>query len=151
MTVQLRDTQFGHLVRQVSRKRIFCYPDEIDLSLCKRFVDSGIERPQHDDVEAINGTNKIERETLHNSDEHNSDIEAVTTRKALEAGQDTFLVDWYDQEDPEACIVILMSSTSLICNTESSKLVTKVEASRRSSDLHSELRCVLCQFHLRTG
>jgi hypothetical protein len=150
MTVQFRDTQFGHLVRLLSGNRVFCYPDEVDPSLCKKFINSNIERPQHNDLEAINATNNPERDIAQHSDGQDPDRDALRPEKALTGGQDAFLVSWYDQDDPEVCIVIVASSKSLTCSTESSKLVTKLETARGTSDLHSELCCVLCQFNLRT-
>lgn len=82
MTTQIRDTQFGRLVRVLSQRKIFQYPDEIDPSLFKSAVEQG----------AVGGS---EQKDL------GSGPDAESTCDGLETGTQVQLVGWYGDNDPE--------------------------------------------------
>jgi DHA1 family multidrug resistance protein-like MFS transporter len=88
MATQLRNTQFGNLVRLISGKRLFRYPDEVDSSLWKAALQrnetsiiAGGGTPFTEGKEGVNGADGI-----------------------AEEGGDVFLIDWYGPEDPEVSI-----------------------------------------------
>lgn len=98
MATQLRDTQFGRLLRFLSANRLFPYPDERDHSIRMRFYDQGgIERfgqvktkfPSSD--KTINSSNSLDT----------TPQVAGAQEEILEAPPNTYLVDWYGQDDPE--------------------------------------------------
>ncbi|KAK4499012.1 hypothetical protein PRZ48_009524 [Zasmidium cellare] len=82
MTTQIRDTQFGRLVRLVSRKKVFRYPDEIDPSIQKAVAGQGTESKSE---EKYTGPNSRGR----------------PSEEGLERGEDVNLVGWYGENDPE--------------------------------------------------
>lgn len=82
MPTQIRDTQFGRLVRVLSRRKIFQYPDEIDSSICNSAVEQG----------TMDGNQQ--RDSRPNSD-------ADSTGDGLETGTDVHFVGWYGENDPE--------------------------------------------------
>lgn len=83
MTTQIRDAQFGRLVRLLSRRKAFQYPDEIDPSIRKSAARRGdvVSRSEEKDAEP------------------NSDGTASGER--LDQGEDIHLVGWYGENDPE--------------------------------------------------
>lgn len=101
MAIQLRDTQFGHLTRLLSRRRWFPYPDEVDISLSKKFVDSDTMRHQGNGFEKTDDTNKPGRPSWQASDGPNTDLEACGAQNVVSREKETFLVDWYGPDDPE--------------------------------------------------
>ncbi|KAK5164252.1 uncharacterized protein LTR77_009946 [Saxophila tyrrhenica] len=78
MATQLRDTQLGLVVRLLSGRRLFAYPDQLDGSLWKTF----------------------QANTTHPSEE-DLDEEAKVSAQASKSDGDVVLVGWYDAHDPE--------------------------------------------------
>ena len=79
MSTQLRDTNFGYLIRLVSRRRLLRYPDEIDPSLWKLAT----QRPSES-----TGSQKDAREGAVTGDD----------------GEEVYLVGWYGPDDPEVSL-----------------------------------------------
>ena len=99
-----RDTQYGHLVRFLSAKRLLRHPDEVDSTVWE-------DSTRHGNVQVARQTQKgnsdLEKSTdtsppLDTSTE-SPDVQAVSTDglRAVEAGKDVCLVDWYGSDDPE--------------------------------------------------
>ena len=91
MTTQLRETQLGHLVRLLSGKKSFQYPDEIDPSLWTKSASVSTEhKGQLEKAMNLDGpTNKA------------ADLQDPTPDEIVEIGKDIFLVSWYSPSDPE--------------------------------------------------
>jgi DHA1 family multidrug resistance protein-like MFS transporter len=85
MTNHFRDTQFGELVRFLSRNSLFQYPDEVDTSLWERSI------AQKESTNASEKEFRIE----------NSDSQISNTNHFVDDGRNLFLVDWYGRDDPE--------------------------------------------------
>ena len=81
MTSQIRDTEFGHLVRLVTENRFLQYDDEVDLAKCQAALAA---RAKH--------TESTDRSKP-----------AEDQQGTLEKGEPTLLVDWYGADDPEVC------------------------------------------------
>lgn len=122
----IRETAFGQIVRQVSGKRLFKYPEEVNPELWKRMVDEkksgylahhGSTQPPEGGAE-INGSGGVRTRDARNesgqgrmssesssgtrvgSDDANiNGASGVPVDK--EKGMDANLVTWYDENDPE--------------------------------------------------
>lgn len=107
MNTQLRNTQFGLLVRFISGNQRFRYPDEIDSTLCQKLL-------HHDATSAHKcaigqADASEEREPPKESNESSTkDLESqglnarsLNAERAPAEGKDIFLVDWYGPDDPE--------------------------------------------------
>lgn len=105
MTTQIRDTQFGHLVRYLSGKKLLRYPDEVDLSLCKKSFPSRLQRQQRDDVDPSDKPNDADRAGAFESETQSDDVEKADKRQTAVDAEATFLVDWYGPDDPEVSTV----------------------------------------------
>ncbi|KAF3059852.1 Caffeine resistance protein 5 [Daldinia childiae] len=88
MATQIRDTQFGHLVRFLSRNKVFRYPDEIDPSLWKRPLQGDTDPAPILPAEQANET-------------HGVDKQSPNTPHVGENDQEFNLIDWYGPDDPE--------------------------------------------------
>ena len=88
MTTQLRDTQFGHLVRYLSGKKWFRYLDEVDLSHAN-LADAKLNRSQEDQPE------DHAHATLYNGIENNDESKIESN------GESVLLIGWYGSDDPE--------------------------------------------------
>ena len=108
----LRDSVFGQIVRQITRNKVFQFPEERDASLCERYinVDKSGNMAQHGTVEADIGKEKdTDRNNLSSSRTSSStQVEegaAVNgpSQKPVdqEKGRDLDMVDWYGPEDPD--------------------------------------------------
>ncbi|KIW94519.1 uncharacterized protein Z519_04495 [Cladophialophora bantiana CBS 173.52] len=105
-----RDTQFGHLVRILSRNTLFHYPDEIDPSLWQKPVLSDVASPRQGQLgaprDSFHTQGRLDNladpisENLdkrrHINQQHRSNVDHV-----IEDGIDVYLVDWYGPDDPE--------------------------------------------------
>lgn len=104
---QLRDTQFGHLVRFLSRRRYLQYPDEVDPSLWQRSLmhrgtGDGREKlasADHPDRPPVN----LDHQTTDDPPASNLDSSGsgANLERVVEDGRDVYLVDWYGPNDPE--------------------------------------------------
>lgn len=98
MATQLRDTQFGRLLRFLSVNRLFPYPDERDHSIRMRFHDQGgFERFGQLETKLPNGDKTINSS---NSPDTTPQVPGAQ-EEILEASPNTYLVGWYGQDDPE--------------------------------------------------
>ncbi|KAI1376823.1 benomyl/methotrexate resistance protein [Hypoxylon crocopeplum] len=86
MATQIRDTELGHLVRLLSGKNLFRYPDEIDPSLRKKFLQ-----------ENAGSTPCLSGERI----KENIGLQDQRTEQVGEDGRDVYLVEWYGPGDPE--------------------------------------------------
>ena len=93
MTTQFRDTQFGHLVRFLSHRTLFRYPDEANPSLWKESVSH-----KGDTFAQPNGGGNSSVEKLRTQSDSPQD---ASLGCVVERGKDIVLVDWYGPEDPE--------------------------------------------------
>lgn len=82
MAVQLRETQFGGLLRLLSGKRLLQYPDELDPNLAITFQ-----------------RNSIDPEIDLKASEQNE--EPVKGNEASQGRSEVYLVGWYGPNDPE--------------------------------------------------
>jgi len=103
----IRDSPFGHIVRLVTRNKVFQYPEERDPEVWKKYVNQeksghmahhGAPEPPND-----NGN-----DTTHERDGNVSDAssqtqvnEASGARVDPEKGKDRYVIDWYGDEDPQ--------------------------------------------------
>ena len=132
MTTQFRDTQFGHLVRFLSRTKLFRYPDENDPSLWEKSVVEDSEKPQ--------GLNNSINASAGNPDTENVDSPASDINHVIEDGKGIFQVDWYNPDDPEVSTPHYHPVTTyLIRDAESSELAQHLEAAGVFSNLPGQL------------
>ncbi|KAI1654291.1 hypothetical protein F4813DRAFT_211589 [Daldinia decipiens] len=88
MATQIRDTQFGHLVRFLSRNKIFRYPDEVDPSLWKRPLQGDTGPLPIPPAEQANDTQRSDRRN-------------PGTAPVGENDREFNLINWYGPDDPE--------------------------------------------------
>lgn len=84
MAIQLRETQFAWVVRLLSGRKLFRYPDEVDDSLSTRY------RAQQAQPEG-----EVDQERGNGNDNEKS---------AERDDNDIYVVDWYGPQDPEVCV-----------------------------------------------
>lgn len=126
MAELFRDTPFGHLVRLLSRGKLFKFPEEADPSIWTRYIDekkSGYLAYHGDVAEPDDGFNFEGLEGIRTHDQQDShsrpprlalrnsyrqrqsDIENVNRASGVkvdsEKGKDLHLVSWYGDNDPE--------------------------------------------------
>lgn len=113
----IRDSPFGHIVRAVTKNKVFQYPEEKDPELWKKYVHeekSGhvayhgrTEAPEdRENIEELNnarGISQREQNSRSSSqtqvgEEHN---EASGVRVDKEKGKDLNVIDWYGDDDPQ--------------------------------------------------
>lgn len=83
MTTQLRDTEFGHLVRLLTNNKVLQYPDEVDSAKWQAVL-----------AAKVNAHGSSEASQAH-------PISKAPDGK-LENGKETaFVVDWYSPDDSE--------------------------------------------------
>lgn len=147
MSVQVRDTEFGHFWRRFSSSAAFRYPDEIDSSLKEKSLagDTGI----------TSSTSSKERERLrdpHSTSDNviaNGDSSSPSDEK--EDQKRAFIVDWYGHDDPEVRNGYFSTkSNRLIPSKESSELAKRLESIRNLPDLSSQLRNIHRQLYIRS-
>ncbi|KAI0851712.1 benomyl/methotrexate resistance protein [Daldinia vernicosa] len=88
MATQIRDTQFGHLVRFLSRNKLFRYPDEVDSSLWKRPLQCDANQTSVSPAEQASDTKGL-------------DQQSPSTANVGENDGEFNLIDWYGPDDPE--------------------------------------------------
>ncbi|KAK6952808.1 hypothetical protein Daesc_005102 [Daldinia eschscholtzii] len=88
MATQIRDTQFGHLVRFLSRNKLFPFPDEVDSSLWKTSLPGHTGPPLKSPTEQANDTQGV---VVQDSDADQTIID----------DRNFYVVDWYGPDDPE--------------------------------------------------
>ena len=100
----IRDTQLGHLVRFLTGNRLLQYPDEIDPSIWKSASRHGnvsvARRTQEGNSDSEKFTEIIPPFVASNGSHGVQDVD-VDGLRAVEAGKDVCLVDWYGPGDPE--------------------------------------------------
>lgn len=108
MELHMQSTIFGQLLRWISRKAIYKYPDEIDPSLWKSSVHQVASQEfqqsqQSQEPEHTNGhTNKSET-GIQKDGTRNGDIEKDTiSMPPRDSSHDVLVVGWYGPDDPEA-------------------------------------------------
>lgn len=99
MAIQLRDTQFGHLVRLVSGSKLFRYPDENDRFLWKKFILQGT-------IDAFPESGRKDDPAISNEGKENQtgasfDLQQSSRNHTIENEKGLGLVDWYSSDDPE--------------------------------------------------
>lgn len=109
----IRDSPFGHIVRLVTRRKVFQYPEEKDPEIWKKYVNQeksgyvahhGNTSPpeeESDDLRQARGVR--EREGSESSqtevgDEHNY---ASGAHVDPEKGKDKHVIDWFGPDDPQ--------------------------------------------------
>ena len=106
MTTQIRDTQFGHLVRYLSSKKLLRYPDEVNLLLCKEPFTSRSQGQQRDNGGPSDDSNDIDGADTDGSGTEIQDVEKADKSRAAVDNEAMFLVDWYGADDPEVPTVL---------------------------------------------
>lgn len=115
MTTQIRDTQFGHLIRYISGNASLQYPDEVDPSLYMKPARSTSKRLQNntgDPLNTLGNSSEIENGELNKERDgvENTEIKDDDKAVKMRAGSDAetaFLVDWYNPDDPEVSALVL--------------------------------------------
>jgi DHA1 family multidrug resistance protein-like MFS transporter len=105
MTTQIRDTQFGHVVRFLSREKLFRYNDEIDPSFYESPIhvnlEPGADIPDDDrDGQARDGGVASKEQDRQHGDPW--DTHTSPNRKIED---EVIIVDWYGPDDPEVMYV----------------------------------------------
>ncbi|RYP11236.1 hypothetical protein DL764_000192 [Monosporascus ibericus] len=117
MAAQFRDTAFGQLVRLLSNRRLFRYPDEINPSIWEKSLqtDDSTDRDLNGSTQEDSTTRNCEPEQKKKS-ARRDDIatpaprdekpngprtDGLGTARLVEDGKDVYLVDWYGADDPE--------------------------------------------------
>ncbi|KIV85784.1 hypothetical protein PV11_01442 [Exophiala sideris] len=103
---QLRDTQFGHLVRFLSGYKYLRYPDEVDPSLWRKAMardDTIKPNMQSDEREKPVDTTDQTTNASSANNLNSGDGDGARTSQGhfVEDGKDVHLVDWYGPDDPE--------------------------------------------------
>lgn len=119
----IRDSPFGHIVRLVTRNKVFQYPEERDPNLWKKYVHEeksgymarygqttlpeGESTEGHEGLQGIrtregNGNDSETSSRTHVPDGHN---EASGHPIDPEKGKDKHVIDWYGGDDPQVCSV----------------------------------------------
>jgi hypothetical protein len=106
----VRDSPFGHIVRLITRNKVFQYPEERDPSLWKKYVSQeksgymahhgSAEAPEEYSDELRNARGIRERESDEDTQVGDDVNEASGVRVDPEKGKDKHVVDWYGPEDP---------------------------------------------------
>jgi len=112
----IRDSPFGHIVRLVTRQKVFQYPEEKDPSLWKKYVHEeksahmahhGTAESPEEDTDELNNLRGVRtRDAADNSSDSSRTIadgynEASGARVDPEKGKDKHVIDWYGPEDPQ--------------------------------------------------
>jgi MFS transporter, DHA1 family, multidrug resistance protein len=97
----IRDTAFGHVIRLITHRKVFAYPEENDPRLLERYIDQ--EKSKH---LKQHGTKSTEA----NEDGHDSDTSSRTdvpdanlniSNTDPEKGSNGMVVDWDGPDDPQ--------------------------------------------------
>lgn len=116
----IRDSPFGHIVRLVTRRKYFQYPEEKDHEMWKKYVNEeksgymahhGTAEPPEEESEELNqaqglrareGNNSETSSRTHVGEGHN---EASGVRVDPEKGKDKHVIDWYGSDDPQVSLL----------------------------------------------
>lgn len=97
MSIQIRDTEFGQLLRRFSKSTYFQYPDEIDGSIRRRYNTS--------DGNTFSPASSKEAGEYHDVDTIANSVPIGNEQPEPPAStadeKPAFLIDWYGQDDPE--------------------------------------------------
>ncbi|KAH4609912.1 hypothetical protein HBI38_123860 [Parastagonospora nodorum] len=112
----IRDSPFGHIVRLVTRNKVFQYPEERDPEVWKKYVHQeksgymahhGTTDPPEEESEELQNAQGV-RAREHNSSDSASRTqvgdgfnEASGVKVDPEKGRDRHVVDWYGPDDPQ--------------------------------------------------
>jgi len=106
----IRDSPFGHIVRLVTRNKVFQYPEERDPEIWKKYVNreksghmahhGAPEPPQDEENETTHEMAQRDRH-LSASSSQTQVNEASGVRVDPEKGRDKHVIDWYGAEDPQ--------------------------------------------------
>ncbi|KAH3980167.1 hypothetical protein HBI70_010540 [Parastagonospora nodorum] len=112
----IRDSPFGHIVRFVTRNKVFQYPEERDPEVWKKYVHQeksgymahhGTTDPPEEESEELQNAQGV-RAREHNSSDSASRTqvgdgfnEASGVKVDPEKGRDRHVVDWYGPDDPQ--------------------------------------------------
>lgn len=125
MSTQIRDTQFGYLVRAISKNRRYRYPDELETFFWKTQLQQQV-KPLPSARPGPRSQDWDESKAEDNAtDTPTYGIASQVFEADNDAGPDNevYLVDWYGPDDPEVrCNTFRREAFSNII-LESSKLV----------------------------
>lgn len=125
----IRDSAFGHVVRLVSRGKLFPYPEERDPNLWKRYVHEeksghmalhgSTEPPEEKSDELDQAQGLRAREQNNSSASSRTHVpdgfnEASGVRVDPEKGKDKHVIDWYGSDDPQVCPQNLILTEELL-------------------------------------
>jgi DHA1 family multidrug resistance protein-like MFS transporter len=109
----IRDSPFGHIVRLVTRNKVFQYPEERDPELWKKYVHEeksgymahhGTAEPPEEESEDLNNARGVRARDSDSSvrtevgDGYNV---ASGAKVDPEKGKDKHVIDWYGDDDPQ--------------------------------------------------
>jgi DHA1 family multidrug resistance protein-like MFS transporter len=115
----IRDSPFGHIVRLVTRNKVFQYPEERDPELWKKYVHEeksgymahhGTVEPPEEESEDLNNARGVRARGSDSSartevgDGYNV---ASGARVDPEKGKDKHVIDWYGNDDPQVCLALI--------------------------------------------
>ena len=124
MSALIRDSAFGQIVRAVSGKRLFKYPEEIDPSIWTKYLDAqksanlahhgSTEKPEEGEQPSVGADvpkDEAQRQLPSGERSPNSrsssqtqvgdDVNAVSGVKVdQEKGKDLHVISWYGPDDP---------------------------------------------------
>ncbi len=99
MSTQLRDTQFGHVVRLLSNNRAFQYPDEEDVTLWKKALQPSDMLPM---AQLAPRDDQSEQSKELNDHDRAKNVPCEPTgQTSTLRGEEVLVVGWYDADDPE--------------------------------------------------
>lgn len=106
MTTQLRDTQFGRLVRLLSSNKLLHYPDEIDSSIWESVLRQDVGKPSPLSSEKVSHldpgrTNSSNYSCNHDSCLQDLKLHEQNQSRPQQRHKDISLVDWYSPGDQE--------------------------------------------------
>jgi DHA1 family multidrug resistance protein-like MFS transporter len=107
MTTQLREAQFGHLVRFVTRRKLLRFPDEDDPSLWRTSLrqdppSAPTDSAERDKILTESKGNRLTPNAApEDSEAQDSKPKDRNTQHVVEGGNDAHIIDWYGPGDPE--------------------------------------------------
>jgi len=109
----IRDSPFGHIVRLVTRNKVFQYPEERDPGLWKKYVHEeksgymahhGTVEPPEEESQDLNNARGVRARDSDSSarTEVGDGYNAASGAKVdPEKGKDKYVIDWYGDDDPQ--------------------------------------------------
>jgi hypothetical protein len=113
MTTQIRETQLGLLVRFLSSNKLLQYPDEVDSSAWKQFLQRNTTSLSTPSGKLVGSSEKLKdhanptNPSANSVDTQNADVLHPNLGQAMQDGKDIYLVDWYGPNDTEVSPPIL--------------------------------------------